>query len=457
MSSSFIGSFMVTPYFSRYEDALNLAALHHDDERRRAQRRDAAEATPVNPADQPKKPYTLVCSGNVGYTGILLFARDPDRLSEVQVAELGFGAMDMGNKGAVGLRTTFSASPGGPETELTFVATHLAAMEWNLARRNANWAAIMRGLTFENPETVLTKFRKSAAAAASVVDGGEDDEEHEGERTRLLQDEQRELEEQHVRLQRSLHDLSVFKPSSHLFVAGDLNYRISTVSPKPGSTFPSLDPNSPKHYSSFLPLDQLTRERRAGRTLHGLSEAEVKFPPTYKLDIKPVGKGDGDDVGDEVEWSFAPHRYPAWTDRVLYLEVPPWVKDDKTASGKACQINVLAYDAMPVLRSSDHRAVYLRAKVPLIAPEALAPPKQLLDEEQSGEGAHRSRAQVDPRLRLPIEIDPEAWDRRQSARRREIALGCSSFLWTTKQGALILSTLAAAAVGVYWLSQASRA
>lgn len=412
MSHSFIGGYFLDPYLSRFETAVNEAATRIQEE----QSRDASDAQ----AQGPRKPYTLIKAHNVGYTAIILLARDPASVRDLQLAEVGFGAADLGNKGAVGLRILYEAGHG-KSTELTFVATHLAAMEWNLPKRNANWAAIMRGLTFEDPEAVVERFR--------AVEEASDDREA-GERTRLLPDEHHG---QHLRLQRQLHNISVFKPSSHLFVAGDLNYRISTTAPPANAAFPSLDPASENYYPSFIGLDQLTREKKAGRTLHGLNEAEIKFPPTYKYDIKP-GKGDDE---EQIEWSFAPHRYPSWTDRVLYLDVPSWLGKKKPS------MNVLAYDAMPITRSSDHRAVYLRVEVPLLSPEEMAPPLALEDTEES----------ADPRVRLPVEIDPEAWGRRAAARKKEAMAGWSMFLWSTKQGAAILATVLVVGAGAYWWRQ----
>lgn len=81
-------------------------------------------------------------------TAIMLFARKPDAIHHVQVAECAFGIANMGNKGAIALRVTYTGDGGDIEeedsqrrvAEVTFVATHLAAMEYNLRRRNANWA-----------------------------------------------------------------------------------------------------------------------------------------------------------------------------------------------------------------------------------------------------------------------------------------------------------------------------
>ncbi|KAM0252438.1 hypothetical protein ACHAP5_001085 [Fusarium lateritium] len=425
LAHSFIGGYFLKPYLSRFEQAVNVAAQHVLDEISSP----ASNVVTVTPTARPSKPYTLVRGNNVGYTAIMLFSRDPSRIMNIQEAEVGFGAAELGNKGAVGLRMMYEGDDGS--SELTFVATHLAAMEWNLPRRNANWAAIMRGMAFENPEVVVNSYKTSVTPSPASTPPAED----QPERVSLLADEH---DEQHSRLQQQLHNISVYRPTSNLFVAGDLNYRISTTSPPPSAVFPSTDPESENYYPDFFRLDQLTRERNAGRTLHGLSEHEVRFPPTYKYDVLPARPGTQEPELD-VPWKFAPHRYPGWTDRVLFLDVPSWLKKGNNQDRK---LNVRAYDCLPVLRMSDHRPVFLRVDVPLIAPNEMAPPSGL-DPDTS----------KDPRVRLPVEIDPEAWERRAAARRKEVMAGWSMYLGSTKEGACILATMAAFGVGVYWLYQ----
>lgn len=453
LSYSFIGGYFLSPYLARYEEALNLAASRFtsssDD-----------DTITVEPTTRPVRPYTLVRARNVGMTAIMLFARDPAALQNVQEAEVGFGAAEMGNKGAVALRFAYSGGDGADTTELTFVATHLAAMEWNLPKRNANWAAIMRGLTFENPEVVLdpkaAALREAQGEAApgikstSASRGGQaaaedSDSDSDSEQDRLLHDEHHARD---LHLQSQLHDISVFRPTSHLFVAGDLNYRISSRSPPPQADLPSLDPSSEHFYSRFLPLDQLTRERRAGRTFHGMAEADVKFPPTYKYDVQPPAAGKEEEAGAEVPWEFASHRWPSWTDRVLFLDVPRWVKQ-RVAPEKQ-QISVTAYDAMPVVRSSDHRPVFFRAAVPLLSADEMALQPTDEEEEPSEDVYGESGVVEDPRVKLPVAIDPEAWERRAAARRREVFAGWSMFLWSTKQGAVVIATALAVGVGGWW-------
>jgi hypothetical protein len=79
----------------------------------------------------------------------MLFSLDPAALLNLQSTEVGFGAGDMANKGAVGLRMYLvkqDARGHMRHTVLTFVGTHLDAMEWNLGKRNKNWESIVAGL-----------------------------------------------------------------------------------------------------------------------------------------------------------------------------------------------------------------------------------------------------------------------------------------------------------------------
>lgn len=159
LTYGYLGGQFLSNYFNPFAEALNTAAL----EILHAQAQ--AKATTDRPAlgrskstlatifrKQPNHPYKLVESRNVGMTAIMLFALKPEAIDQVEVAECAFGIANMGNKGAIALRVKYSGNKGeehgqgqdrhGPErmAEVTFVATHLAAMEYNLRRRNANWA-----------------------------------------------------------------------------------------------------------------------------------------------------------------------------------------------------------------------------------------------------------------------------------------------------------------------------
>ncbi len=412
-----------------------------------------AAATNIGGKKAAGGPYKLVRSANVGMTAIMLFARRPQAVHSVQVAECGFGVADMGNKGAVALRVTYDHGDGTDTpaaSELTFVAAHLAAMEWNLDRRNANWRAIASGLTFENPKTVADGLDglgrglegrevDSAASAARTPEEAERED-------RWLQAGRR-LAKHHD----ALRDVSLFRPASLLFVAGDLNYRIGSRSPPPLAPFPSDRDGHPDHWTKFIERDQLTRERLARRAFAGLVEADIRFPPTYKYDVLPPDDPRGHGGHSPVPWRFAPHRWPSWCDRVLYLDVPTWARTSTSTStaagkdgdGKNVAVAVHAYNSLPLMRSSDHQAVFFRAAVPLLTADELAPPP-----------SYSAAGDDDPRLQLPVPIDVDAWQRRAAARRREAMIGWSMLLWSTREGAVLLGTLLVLGATTWWLYQA---
>jgi len=462
LSYAFIGSYFLSPYYARYEEALNLASVRLL-ATSSAEGSDGSEfaAQPAGSERIPPRPYTLVRAKNVGMTALLLFARDPAAVQSIEEAEAGFGAADMGNKGAVALRVTWG-EPGqhelGRTTEVTLVATHLAAMEWNLKKRNANWRTIMSSLTFANPHTALPGlFAADSAAptpdrnrvggnklAADSSESSEAEGEPDEDDTPLLNTAGDDplTPEQRATLQ----DLSIFKPTSHLFVAGDLNYRIGSTTPSPLAPFPSFDPTSEHYYPKFLPRDQLIQERLAGRAFHGMTEAPIAFGPTYKYNVlrsadgaenaAAVRRGAASNGIPEVPWRFASHRWPGWCDRVLYLDLPAWVASKKKA------IEIKAYDSLPVVRTSDHRAVFFRASVPVVSAEDMLSPSAK---------ATAAAADSDPRAVLPVPVDVHAWERRAAARRKEVVVGWTAFFWSTKEGAVILATLFALFIGAWWM------
>ncbi|KAK3495444.1 Endonuclease/exonuclease/phosphatase [Neurospora crassa] len=492
LAYSFIGPYFLNTYYARYGEALNLAA---------GQLLKEADEYGTSSDGASGDPYKLIRAKNVGMTAILLFARDPSKIQQIEEAECGFGAADMGNKGAVGLRVTWSDVVDGNDnavtttteqpktTELTFVATHLAAMEWNLKKRNANWRSIVSGLTFANPRNVLPagQFPSESRAVRSTPDrsgagdtapvartrgsSSADADDHidlaygngdgDSDAQPLLDNPRRSASDEST-----LQQISIFKPTSHLFLAGDLNYRIDTTTPPPLATYPSFDPSSDNYFSHFLPRDQLTQELEAGRTMHGLSEAPITFGPTYKYDVHPakgeavneeaVKRGDKVNGVPEVPWRFASHRWPGWCDRILYLDVPPWVtttteleqQPEAEAEREKVKVEVEVYDSLPVVETSDHRPVFFRAKVPVLGEEAMRLP---LVSEGEGEREVEEEWKRDPRVSMPVAVDVHAWERRAAARRKEVVVGWTAFLWSTKEGALVLATLLVMGVGSWWL------
>ncbi|KAI4200918.1 MAG: hypothetical protein LQ350_003604 [Teloschistes chrysophthalmus] len=380
---SFLGGSYLVPYFVLFHNAVSLAAQVRGEVH-----------------------YEHVITRNVGMTACMLFVSREHRrcVQWVETAGVGLGVHEMGNKGAVGFRWGYAAAE--EVMELTVVATHLAPMEDALKRRNEDWMNLVRGLVF----TPVDNHKEPRAS----------------QRGETLNEESKALLADH----QDKKSKGIYTPTSHLILAGDLNYRTSDTAPLPSDTLaypqPASSPTDPHHYSHLLEKDQLSRERKAGRTFQGLTEAPIAFPPTYKYSKKAQLRAGSD--ASMREWEWAKHRWPSWCDRILWLDFPVWFK---TESLNDTTIEVEKYDALPLNPTSDHRPVVLGLRVPL---KAIPTPKD-------GEG------EDDPRLNPPFAIDPKWRERRMTARRKEVLVGLFAYLVLTWEGLVILLALLVGAFG----------
>ncbi|KAK7511713.1 Endonuclease/exonuclease/phosphatase [Phyllosticta citriasiana] len=391
---AFLGGHLLDPYLSRIIDILPLAAKHHG-------------ASPDS--------YRHVLTKTLGLTAIMVFATPEaaDRISWIQTAGVGVGLWDMGNKGAVGVRLGLRPEPDSDlqeDVELTFVAAHLAPMEPAVARRNEDWETIARNLVFQadadhaaakagEPAPLISKDFASSAATA-------------------------------------LH--GIYSPTAHVFFAGDLNYRTSDTppSPKDHHQFPQPDasPDSPLHYTHLLKSDQLAREKAAGRVLQGFIEEPITFPPTYKYSFRrrPLPPPPSETPSPEPElttWPWAKHRFPSWCDRILFLSSSS-PSNSSSGSTDDLPLHPHAYTALPVLLSSDHAPVALSLS---LIPKPLTPPS---------DSSH-------PRNQPPFPLSPDWKQRREAARRKEIAVGVLSWLGLTWEGNGVLLAVVVGWVAVW--------
>ena len=388
---SFLGGSYLIPYFDRFRYAIELAASSMPNGIR----------------------YTNIITRNVGMTAIMAFIPNDqaNNVKWLETAGVGVGVHAMGNKGAVGLRMGYVY--GEELIELTTLGAHLAPMEPGLKRRNEDWANIVRGLVF-------TPVNKNAVHTAKNSRGSQD---NAGENEPLVPGSP----------DNSTSPTSgLYTPTSHLVLAGDLNYRTSQSKPSPADyqfyPQPTTDVTNPKHFSHLLKADQLLRELKAGRTCHGLKEAPIKFPPTYKYSDKQQAVAETDNGST---WDWAKHRYPSWCDRILYLDLPPWMKaEDPSAS-----ILVNSYTSLPLMSTSDHRPVTLSLSLPA---KAIPVPT----ETAAADGW---------RIRPPLAIDPHWRESRTVARRKEIIVGLISFLGLTWEGRMALLAAVIGALGGWFI------
>nr|OQO31284.1 hypothetical protein B0A51_03262 [Rachicladosporium sp. CCFEE 5018] len=361
---SFLGASYLTPYFSRISNVVQHAVA--------ARFEDGVE-------------YETLLAQNVGMTGLMVFVRKEirERIRWVETAGIGVGVWEMGNKGAVGARLGVMGE-GEEVVPVTFVSAHLAPGEGEVERRNEDWKSICESLVFtrESPPTAPGGSEESAPLLGEASEPSKEP--------------------------TTSTPSSLFSPPSHIFLAGDLNYRTSSTSPQPSDhqTWPS--PSSGTHtFQSLLAFDQLTRERLAHRTLHNLTESLVTFRPTYKYSAsaqahaaaQKLRKGVGPEEPGSDAW--AKHRVPSWCDRILYLP--------------SSKPRIASYAALPVQPSSDHRPVALAFSIELEPAEA---------------------------VKVPFEIRADWKERRAVARRLEVIVGLAAYLgWTWEGEALLVATI----------------
>lgn len=233
--------------------------------------------------------YTLVEKVVSGNCAILVYINDTlvQHVSDVLIANVGCGPLYMFNKGAVGVRFTLSST----QESFTFVSCHLAPHDHNTLRRNQDWERIVSGLTFEGT-------RSPSASSSSTLKSYQ------------------------------IYD------TSYLFVAGDLNYRLNRKEPETISLSQIGENLHGTGLNKLLDHDQLRQEQKQGKTLHGLKEGQINFPPTYKF-IK----------GTHQYKNFS-QRVPAWCDRIMYAGY------DAEATIKVEQYGCVAGE-----KRSDHKPV----------------------------------------------------------------------------------------------------
>jgi endonuclease/exonuclease/phosphatase family metal-dependent hydrolase len=394
LAYSFLGGSCLLPYLSRAVGAV-----------------DYAIRTLADAEGEAGERYDYIAARTVGLTALLLFAKPEvvEQITWIQTAGVGVGLWQMGNKGAVGMRIGLRGEDGEEHgSELTFISAHLAPFEGGVEKRNKDWENIVRSLIF----TADTAIHPSVGLRAPRDSPRSDSEEEP-----LLHAEDQPEEE-----------AGLFKKNNHVFFAGDLNYRTSSSAPSVSThksyPIPHAAVDSTRNYKQWLKDDQLIAELNARRALHGLYELPITFPPTYKYLHKaitgsPMENSTSNPNADTSEqanetWNWAPHRYPSWCDRILFLP-PNGVKAHN-------------YVALPIQRTSDHRPVALSLTL--------------------NTGASSSELDDDIRTKPPFPLNPHWRSDRAAARRKEVVVGVLAYLALTWEGnAVVIGVLAGALAG----------
>ncbi|KAK9365229.1 Endonuclease/exonuclease/phosphatase [Lipomyces kononenkoae] len=259
--------------------------------------------------------YEHVATCTAGMTVALLFRRNQSEfisISDVRTSVVTLGYFETGLKGVASIRAKVSSATSS--TEITFVAAHFSANEGYREIRDHNFQDIARKLAFFADNNVKSPMQ----------DGTDRD--------------------------------FLYKDGSQVFILGDLNYRVALPPPSDRDNQPTARySRMPKwvapqrsYVEDWLDYDELSISRNeVGTAFYGFDEAQVAFPPTYKVDSNR---------------KYVPGRVPSWCDRVLYLDMFEGGSD----------IKIEKYTSFPELHGSDHIPVYAIAKVPLEKPGALS-------------------------------------------------------------------------------------
>jgi hypothetical protein len=285
-------------------------------------------------------------------SGVSALPSMSERVKEVRTGSVSTGFFNLlGNKGAVGVRVVVAgAVPGTADETFTFVCAHLTAHDHNVKRRNADWRNIVSRLVFA-PDSVrplppppLSPSQNVSSTDEKKLDGlTEKYETANSKRAQSRRPQPLDSEEHGV------------YETSHLFVFGDLNYRIGfNIKPSPtlsrkGTEGEKLKKKDIKRkinqadWKTLATYDQLSIEHThpsGPRTFHGLIEPAVTtfgFPPTYKYKVDKKARkeakraADNEDepprvvqpvpMGPSGTGELSGKRVPGWTDRILWASV----------------------------------------------------------------------------------------------------------------------------------------
>ncbi|XP_050666690.1 inositol polyphosphate 5-phosphatase K-like [Leptidea sinapis] len=198
---------------------------------------------------------------------------------EAQYTKTGLGGL-WGNKGAVSVRFNIYGC------SICLVNCHLTAHEHLLADRIADYNTIIKDHTYHISETSNILY----------------------------------------------HD--------YVFWIGDLNFRTdhpSGKSPTSEEIVAKLEKIEKDKYTSLLKHDQLLAVMESGEAFSEFSEAEIKFPPTYKF----LMSSDNYDL----------KRKPSWTDRILYKVI------ENNYENVKLKAELISYNHLPHYLVSDHKPV----------------------------------------------------------------------------------------------------
>ena len=216
-----------------------------------------------------------------GMLVVVLVRKDlEDKVGEVATDSVACGLMGVGgNKGAVAVGLTVF------RRRMLFLASHFAAHQGAVQKRNADYEAIISELA---PGGKLFMGGSRSRRGSSASAGGGHSVSPSDTRAGILAAESPWM-----------------RSSEGIVWVGDFNYRVDGFSRD--AAVEKADRGRPEDLEALVAGDQCRREMAAGRTFRGFREAPLTFRPTFKFDKKSSTY----DTSEK-------QRIPAWCDRVFF-------------------------------------------------------------------------------------------------------------------------------------------
>lgn len=297
----------------------------------------AVLTTSLNMLDTSKSFKCIHKTALLGLTTLLIVKESlEDQIHDVQSDSIGLGYLRWGNKGCIGLTFKLGGLDVGQELSLdTLEYPHVARLKrlpsvqvqvFNahlvhgegaavVSQRYDSLAKIGNKLKVVDPSVGLTN-----TTLFKNTNGVPDERERHCEEDLNVHLKLSVAEKE--KLGNGLATLTdpaltqVHDPRTCVIVSGDTNYRLNCGwDNQIGASFDRKDVDAlvaAGNYSDIILRDQLTMERFKNNVFIGFTEAEIQFPPTFK--VSGVSKSSAGCIP-----RYDPKRLPAYTDRILFV------------------------------------------------------------------------------------------------------------------------------------------
>lgn len=296
----------------------------------------------INMIDTSKSFKSIFQTGLLGLTTILIVnASINDQVYDIESESLGLGYLRWANKGCISLKFKIGGLNIGqeltkdsldyshvnrlrrlPSVQIQILNVHLVHGEGDnlITQRYDSWNKIGNKLKLIDPSVGLTNLTMFKNTNGIKNDRKFHCEEDLNVHLKLSESEKIKLGENGLVPFKDPDFTKVHDPRTCVIVSGDTNYRLKTGWDNYlGSSFDRKDVDNlvfKNNFSDLVLRDQLTMERFKNNIFLGFKEAEINFPPTFKINqSSPITKL----TPDEFKPNYDKKRLPAYTDRILFV------------------------------------------------------------------------------------------------------------------------------------------